>query len=421
MSATQAPFVNAVLVLSLSRSDSINAILEEPAALAVQSRILDRLCHNLREEDRVCLIGHDEIWILLQRLPSDAVATLAANRLAAEMETPVFVKGAVATVRSCIGVAVAHGDDLTAQDILHAASQARNRARVLHLPFSVATAEDYGLRMNADLVQAVEYALQHNVLRLAYQPKVDLGERTVTGVEALVRWPRSLQPALSPATLIQVAEEYGLIKPLTRFVLHTALREFCNQLRPVGIDRIWVNISARLLTDPELMPLLTQLVELWNVPPSVLGLEITESMLITDIEQSVAVLNRLANHGFALAVDDFGTGYSSLAYLRRLPVDELKIDKVFVRDLPESKDDVQIVRAIISLAHQFDLQVVAEGVEDDETLSLLAKMGCDQVQGYVFAKGMSAEETVAWCQDFRKPVRRSLPEPCWLLTPALPA
>lgn len=392
------PHITGILMLSLSRSDSIDAILEQPDAQTLQSRIVDRVQRSLRQEDRLCLISHDEIWILLEDLPSAAVASLAAHRLATELQTPVLTKGAVATVHPCIGVAVAKERGADFRSLLAAAAQARNRAHALGQPYCTATASDYGRRVSADLVHAVEYALKHNALSLVYQPKVSLRTGSAASVEALIRWPDALKPAVTTKALISIAEEFGMMHELTRYVLHTVLREHAADLGPAGITKVWINLSARMLADPDLDTFLMQAMDVWSASPDMLGLEITESMLILDIEQSVRMLNRLSSLGFSLAIDDFGTGYSSLAYLRRLPINELKIDQLFVRYLATSVPDEEIVRAIIDLAHHFKLDVVAEGVEDCATLALLEKMGCDKVQGWVFAKGMRAIEVAAWCR-----------------------
>jgi EAL domain-containing protein (putative c-di-GMP-specific phosphodiesterase class I)/GGDEF domain-containing protein len=400
LAAQTPPCVTGVLVMSLSRSDSVDAILERPAADALRKRMLERIRSSLRQSDQMCLVSHDEIWVLLEKLPSPAIASLAANRAASELDTPFLVEGTIATVQPCIGIAVARDAGSTAQALLKAASLARNRARALGLPYFVAAADEYKEQISADLVRAVRYALEHNALSLAYQPKVGLQARDVVSVEALIRWPSTLQPVLTPTMLIDISEKFGLMQQLTRYVLHTALREHTTHLAQAGIRKIWINLSARMLSDPGLADFLMQALDVWGKPPEVLGLEITESTLITDIEQSVTMLDKLASLGFSLAIDDFGTGYSSLAYLRRLPINELKIDKLFVRHLPTSVPDGEIVRAIIDLAHHFKLDVVAEGVEDDVTLALLEKIGCDQVQGWVFAKGMSAAKAAEWCRSF---------------------
>lgn len=392
-----------ILVMSLARSDDIDALLDSSTARTFDAQIMERIRASLREQDCIAMASHNEVWILLPRLPSTTIASLAANRLVHELEAPFIDQDAVTTVRPCIGIALSDGLQDRKQDamaMLKAANLAKRRARVLGVHYFVATAQENPHQLNLDMIAALRRALDENALSLAYQPKVDLPTGRAISVEALIRWPGAAEPVMSPATLVNIAEQFGMMRQLTRFVIQTALREHASELAAAGVGKIWINLSARMLNDPGLPDFLMQSLALWNTPPQVLGLELTESMLITDVDQTIAVLNRLASMGFSLAIDDFGTGYSSLAYLRRLPIHELKIDKLFVKNIKDSVADTQIVQTIIDLAHNFELQVVAEGVEEAMTLALLADMGCDQVQGYVYAKAMPAGETAAWWTAF---------------------
>lgn len=385
-----------LLVLSLVRSDSIDAALGERWAHEVEIAVLQRITAVLHKRDRIAVASREELWILLCDLSSAAIANLAAVNIVNTLETPIVVKDKVATVRPWIGIALADepGHDATA--LLKAASQARTRARTLNQPYCVATHNEHLETLNMDLVMALENALSQNALSLCYQPKVSLPSHRPTSVEALIRWPAQVEPFMTPTVLVNIAEQFGMMPQLTRHVLHSALREYASLLGPCGVPKVWINLSVRMLSDPSLLGLLQQALDIWGLKPQVLGLEITESMFITDMEQSVSMLDQLAKQGFALAIDDFGTGYSSLAYLRRMPIDELKIDKLFVQTMTSSKSDMQIVRSIIDLSHNFHLHVVAEGVEDTETLDLLTRMGCDQIQGYIFAKPMPAHALVQW-------------------------
>jgi EAL domain-containing protein (putative c-di-GMP-specific phosphodiesterase class I)/GGDEF domain-containing protein len=392
--------VTALLVISLSRSDGVDAILRSDAAREIENQILVRIRSCLRPQDHLAMVSHDEIWILLPQLASPTLASLAANNVRNELDAPFIQGNLVATVRPCIGIAMSSGAVPSAIGVLRSAAQAKNRARALNLPYFVATDAENPDLLNMDLIVALENALVQNSLLLVYQPKVDVNSMRVVSVEALIRLPSALHAIMTPTMLVGVAEEFGMMQQLTRYVLHTVLREHTAYLAACGIDRIWINLSAKMLNDPNLPEFLTQALTVWGATPAVIGLEITESMLITDIDQSVAMLDHLAQLGFSLAMDDFGTGYSSLAYLRRLPINELKIDKTFVKHMATTLADRQIVQTIIDLSHKFNLQVVAEGVEDLSTLALLKGMGCDQVQGYIFAKAMSAPMLADWSKDF---------------------
>lgn len=392
--------IAALLVISLARSDSIEAILQSESANEIKIQILGRIGLCLRRQDHLAMVSHDEVWILLPQLTSPTIANLAANNIISEFDTPLVHHGSVVTVRPCIGIAILTDPGMTPTGALKSAAQAKNRARALNLPYFVATAAENPDLLNMDLIVALENALAQNLLLLVYQPKVELRSMRVVSVEALIRLPSSLEAIMTPTMLVGIAEEFGMMQQLTRYVLHTALREHATHLGKSGIDRVWINLSAKMLNDPNLPEFLIQALEIWSAAPQSIGLEITESMLISDIDQSVAMLDHLARLGFSLALDDFGTGYSSLAYLRRLPINELKIDKTFVKHMASTVADRQIVQAIIDLSHKFELQVVAEGVEDLSTLGILEQMGCDQVQGYIFAKAMSAEVLADWSQAF---------------------
>jgi EAL domain-containing protein (putative c-di-GMP-specific phosphodiesterase class I)/GGDEF domain-containing protein len=403
----QSSSIIALLVVSLARSDSVDAILQSATAREIESQILTRIRRCLRRQDDMTMASHDEVWILLPGIESPTLASMAANNIINELDAPLLHEDSVVAVRPNIGIALLTEPGKMPLAALKSASQAKNRSRALNLPYFVATAAENPDLLSMDLIVALEAALAQNSLLLVYQPKVDVKSMRVVSVEALVRLPSGMEAVMTPTMLVGIAEEFGMIQQLTRYVLHTALREHATHLAACGIGRIWINLSAKMLGDPSLPDFLTQALEIWGAKPQLIGLEITESMLITDIDQSVAMLDHLASLGFSMAMDDFGTGYSSLAYLRRLPINELKIDKTFVKHMANTLADRQIVQTIIDLCHKFDLTVVAEGVEDLATLSLLEQMGCDQVQGYIFAKAMSAPMLADWSRDFHAEHRRS--------------
>ncbi|MEC5215605.1 EAL domain-containing protein (putative c-di-GMP-specific phosphodiesterase class I)/GGDEF domain-containing protein [Actimicrobium sp. GrIS 1.19] len=390
----------AVLIVSLARSDIVDATLRQADSHRISIEMMQRVANTLRPGDYLAQASADEIWVILPRLASAALANLAANNIMRVLEAPIVSLRMPLTLRPRIGIALASDAGGIALHLLRAAEEASRRARNLNQPYFVVTEVEGVDLHNKDLVVALENALAHNLPTLAYQPKVDILTRQVVSVEALIRWPAGLKPAMTPMMLVDLAEQFGMIRELTRFVLHTALREQSSVLAAAGINRIWINLSAKMLTDPDLLDFLQQALDIWSATPAMIGLELTESMLASDIDQSIAMMHALSQHGFALAIDDFGTGYSSLAYLRRFPITELKIDKMFVQHMATSIPDAQIVRTIINLAHNFHLDVVAEGVEDEEILALLAAMGCDQIQGYVYARPMPAGELVQWLANF---------------------
>ena len=385
-----------VMVIAISRSDAIDAHLQHESAKQVTREILARIANVTQPSDYLALAGADEIWLVLPQISSPSIANLAATKITATLSAPLPSAMMPVTIRPVIGVGIATLRGGTALDLLRAAREAARRARNLNQSYFVATAADGVDLRSKDLVIALENSLAENLLSIAYQPKVDMHSGEVNSVEALIRWPEELKPVMNPAMLVDIAERFGMIDALTRHVLQTVLREYTTTLAAAGVRRIWVNLPAVMLADPTLLDFLRQAIDIWGLPPTLIGLEITEGTLIHDIEQSIEMMQRLSNYGFALAIDDFGTGYSSLAYLRRFPIDELKIDKVFVQHMASSTADAQIVQAIIQLAHNFNLKVVAEGAEDHYVLKMLTDMGCDQVQGYVFAKPMPAIKLAEW-------------------------
>lgn len=386
----------ALLVISLARSDRLEAILGEADSAAVQGELLRRIQSVLRENDYLAMPSSDEVWVALTQLSSPAIADLAASNLIRLLERPVPDCDPVVTVRPVIGVALCGQIRSPATHMLKAALGAQQEARAANRRYSVAaTGMEIG-ELSRTVMVALQSALAQNRLSLAYQPKVDLHTGQVAGIEALVRWPADARSGWTSTLLVDTAEKYGIIGELTRFVLHTALREYVTVFAGTSVGILWVNLSASMLNEPGLPALLQQAASVWGVSCDQIGLEVTESTLLNDAELSIKTLHALAKLGFSLAIDDFGTGYSSLLYLRRFPLVELKIDRLFVEHMASSVGDAQIVRAVIDLAHNFKLKVVAEGAEDEATLAILRQMGCDQVQGYVYSKPLPAGTLAEW-------------------------
>lgn len=393
----------ALMHISLSRSDGVEALLGKSSCVPVERELLRRIRMSLHRQDYFSFASRNEIWVALPQLSSKAIARLAASNLIQSLETPITHRKSTVTIRPVIGIAIADQPSASALNLLKAALNAEHRARSLSQRYWFAVSNE-GADSKAELIAKVQHALLHNELSIAYQPKVELNSGRVVGVEVLVRWASADQTyTIEPSVLIDIAEQNGMIQDLTRFILNTALREYVTSLANLEIGKIWINLSASMLRDPRLGEWLQQIVDVWGVKPQQIGFEVTESTLLTDVEQSIATLHVLADIGFSIAIDDFGTGYSSLLYLRRFPVSELKIDKVFVQHMSTSISDCQIVRTIIALAHNFQLAVVAEGAEDEATLALLKEMQCDQVQGYIFAKAMPVAELSGWICTYKHP------------------
>jgi EAL domain-containing protein (putative c-di-GMP-specific phosphodiesterase class I)/GGDEF domain-containing protein len=390
----------ALLVVSLNRSDRIATVLYEPEAQAVSKQIIRQIRSMLRDSDRVVAISDNEIWLMLPRLQAQPLVILAANRLIATLEQAIVLDTHSVFLRPSIGIACAPYNAASATSLIRAADRAQQLARSSNLPYALS--EVIGGRNSAheDIETALKLVLANNSLTVVYQPKVNLHTGRVTSVEALVRWPADDPNPVPTVLLIDVAERAGLIDAITTKVLNSLLRERTGWLQH-GIDlQVWLNLSVRSLVQRELPQLLLQALQVWNTVPASIGLEITESSLVNDIDRTTEVLLALQQAGFEMAIDDFGTGYSSLTYLRRFPISELKIDQMFVRNMVHSQPDAQIVQSIIGLAHAFNLKVVAEGAEDLQTVEALKALQCDLVQGYVYAKPMPSVELVPWIKAF---------------------
>lgn len=390
----------AVLVVSLGRSDRLNAILHADYAAVSRFAVTERVTPVLRDKDKCIFISEDECWFVLPQLSSDALAILAAHRLLNALSGPLKIETHTVFFNPHIGISCAPTHAESAKNLLRAAETALKNAQANNLGFYIAEHNTNISAAPIDLPKALEEVLDANTLELRYQPKIDLHTKRVASVEALVRWPTEHAQIVETSLLIDVAERCGMIELLTMRVFNKVLQEML-EWRQSGLSiLVWVNLSAKLLSLEHLPTILSRLLSIWNIPATSIGLEITESAFINDIEHTTNVLFELRELGFHLSIDDFGTGYSSLAYLRRFPIDELKIDRMFIHGMTESLQDRQIVQSIIGLAHNFGLQVVAEGVEEQATLTELEILGCDQIQGFLFARPMPGNEVIDWCNDF---------------------
>jgi predicted signal transduction protein with EAL and GGDEF domain len=352
----------------------------------------------LRESDTIARLGGDEFAALLPTAtPEMAVHT--AQRLLAALELPFDLDGRRVDVRASIGIAPAESGDDTSEALLRRADVAMYTAKRATTGYALYTSdEDQNSPEQLALAADLRVALAENQLQLHYQPKLDLRTGRVTSAEALVRWHHPQRGLVLPAAFIPLAESIGLIDALSEWVLNAAVKQ-CRAWRDVGIDlAIAVNLSMRNLHDPELPDTIASLLGAHGLLPESLILEITESTLMADPNRALSTVGALRHLGVRLSIDDFGTGYSSLVHLKQLPVDELKIDRGFVRHLATNANDAAIVRSTIALAHDLGLTVVAEGVEERRACELLAGYGCDVAQGYYISRPAPAEQIPALLQ-----------------------
>jgi diguanylate cyclase (GGDEF)-like protein len=356
-----------------------------------------RIRGALRQSDTVARLGADEFVLLLPGMINPGHAQLAAHKIERALREPFNVHGLRLRMRSYAGIALYPQHAANAQHLMQAVDCALIEARE-----TATSCELFSEHLDATkpsllaLENDLQDAIEHNELRLYLQPQIDLERSLVTGFECLSRWHHPDQGNISPDQFIALAEQTGHIEALTLWSLKTALHhlKMLSHLQPHLT--MSVNLSAGILHHPDIVDLVQQSLAVWNTLPSSLILEVTESAMMQQPDRGVEVLRRLRALGVGLSIDDFGTGYSSLAYLKKLPVQELKIDKSFVADLDRSADDERIVRAIISLAHNFGMRVVAEGVENKAILERLADLGCDVAQGMHIAMAMRVDDAAAW-------------------------
>jgi diguanylate cyclase (GGDEF)-like protein len=385
----------AILFLDLNRFKLINDSLGREVGDVLLCHVADRLRSQSREGDTVARLGGDEFAVLIESQESLLDIRACAQRLVGQLSAPYMLGRKECNVTLSVGISVFPADGDTSQALLKATDlavhQAKATGRNNYLSYSpsmnVHALER--LQLESDLARALE----RGEFLLHYQPKVETTSGLITGTEALLRWKHPLRGLIPPMDFIALAEETGLIVPIGEWVLATACaRNKAWQDQGQPNLSVAVNLSARQFADPLLLPKLTQIIHASGLDPSSLELEITESMVMAQGTSAVDVLGKLKSIGVQIAIDDFGTGYSSLAYLKRFPIDTLKVDRSFICDIPADSGDRNITRAIISMAHSLRLKVVAEGVETAEQLKFLRAQRCDAVQGYFLYRPLPEAE-----------------------------
>jgi diguanylate cyclase (GGDEF)-like protein len=398
----------AVMLLDLDRFKSVNDYLGHRAGDELLREVARRLKGVVREVDTVTRLGGDEFVLIITPSPERDAAQQAATRIIDALQAPVRVAGVDMHTSPSIGIALYPDDAVTAEILLAHADAAMYCAKQrggnnfqCFLPGMNTAALDK-VRLESDL----RVALEQGEFELHYQPKVNTATGQMHGAEALLRWTHPVRGAISPAEFIPVAEECGLIGIIGAWVM----REACRQARAwqlAGLPplRVAVNLSPSQFRQGNIVAMIRDALGDAGLEARYLEIELTETAVMTDAEESIAILEKLSAMGVLVSVDDFGTGYSSMSYLRRFPIDKLKIDRSFISEVMTRPDDASIVRAIVSLAHSLRLKVVAEGVESPEQLEFLRSVGCDQYQGYHFSRALPASqfETLVRSQQAAEP------------------
>ncbi len=384
----------AVLFLDLDNFKHINDSLGHQIGDRLLQKVARRLKENCREEDTIARMSGDEFVIILPYLGDVQGAARVAEKILQLFASPILLEGHELFVNTSIGITLFPEDGDDGETLIKNADMALHRAKsrgkntfVLFTPAMNAEAS-----RRIYLENNLRRALKREAFQVFYQAKVATETGRITGTEALVRWQQSGGNVISPGEFIPLAEETGLILPLGQWVLKTACRDTRRWNERYGHDlSIAVNLSGRQFQDPDLFQIIRDSLAETGLAPQFLNVEITENIVMTDAATAIATMTQFRKMGVRISIDDFGTGYSSLNYLKQFPIDVLKIDRSFVKDIPEDSDDMAIVRTILSLAGNLHLNVVAEGVETPEQLSFLAQNGCDEIQGFLFSRPVPAE------------------------------
>ncbi len=389
----------ALMLLDLDHFKRINDTMGHEAGDSLLREIGWRLQQGVREGDTVSRLGGDEFALVFPDIGEIQHVVQLAQNVRSQFATPVTINGREIFCEASIGVALYPADTEDADSLLrfadsamyHAKESGRNNFQFYSSEMTASV--QARLQLETDLRRALE----KNEFFLNYQPQVDAQNRRVTGIEALLRWRDAAGKPVSPARFIPLAEDTGLIVPIGKWVLETA----CMQLKRWhdaghGGLIVSVNVASRQFRDPQFPDMVRQAIAAACIPPQSLELEITESILLEHSDDTLHTLYELKTIGVTLAIDDFGTGYSSLGYLKRFPIDRLKIDQSFVRDIVSDAEDLAIVRAVIVMARALHLGVIAEGVETGAQLALLLREGCHDCQGYYFSRPLDADAFTQW-------------------------
>ena len=385
----------ALMFLDLDHFKEINDSLGHSTGDEVLQAVAGRLRASLRLVDTIARLGGDEFTIILENIARPDDVTMVAQKIWSAFSDPLVIQGREIFVTASIGITLYPRDveDIDAllqtADIAmyHAKEEGRNTYE-----FYAAEMHDHAAeRLNMEAL--LRRALERQEFLLHYQPKVTVHGGRIVGMEALIRWNSKELGVVSPAKFIPLAEKTGLIVPIGEWVLKVACAQNkAWQARGLPALLMSVNLSARQFQQKNLVEMIVGAIEATGLGARFLELEITESMIMHRPEKAIAVLQQLHDIGVQLSVDDFGTGYSSLAYLKRFPVQKLKIDQSFVRDITTDAEDAAIVGAVVAMAKSLELNVIAEGVETPEQLAFLAKLDCDEYQGYLFSRPLPADE-----------------------------
>ena len=392
----------AIFFIDLDNFKSINDTLGHPTGDQLLREMARRLRSSVRDSDLVARLGGDEFVVMVEAVGDKASLGLQAAKILATISEPAQLQGHEVKVTGSIGIATFPADGADVPTLLANADMAMYRAKAQ----GRARSSEYSADLGEDAVERFEIekdmrsGMQNNEFRLYYQPKIGFSTGKMLGVEALIRWHHPTLGVLGPGRFIPIAEATNFILPLGKWVIEEACRQSkAWQDANMPLFPIAVNLSVNQLADQSLAKHVSEALRITGANPAMIELEITETAIMRNLEEAIVILESFRALGVRLAIDDFGTGYSSLAYLKQLPVDTLKVDRAFVKDLPHNRDDLAITRAVIAMAHGLSMKVVAEGVEEKEQFDTLRDEGCDEFQGFYCSPAMQSHDLETLLQE----------------------
>jgi diguanylate cyclase (GGDEF)-like protein/PAS domain S-box-containing protein len=385
----------ALLFIDLDHFKEINDSLGHKAGDEVLKIVTNTLQDTIRKEDTIARLGGDEFIIIMEGLSQAQDASVLAQKLLEKLAHPIIVESNELYISSSIGISLYPNDGLSAVDLLKYADAAMYKAKDEgRNNFQYYSAEMTELAFERVVMEAsLRDSLKNNNFIVYYQPQVDGKTDKIIGMEALIRWNNQTMGIVSPDKFITLAESTGLIVDLDRFVMKSAMTQLASWYKQ-GLNPgvLAMNLAVKQLKKQDFITILKELIDESKCKPQWIELEVTEGQIMSNPEEAIEILTKISNLGIELAVDDFGTGYSSLAYLKKLPIDKLKIDQTFIKDLPDDDEDVAITKAVIALAKSLKLNIIAEGVEKKEQRDFIVENGCQNIQGYFYSRPVPADE-----------------------------
>ncbi|WP_414933002.1 EAL domain-containing protein [Vibrio europaeus] len=393
----------AILFLDLDRFKLVNDSLGHSLGDELLKLVASRMTKTFRSSDTVARLGGDEFVVLVEGVSGEVSAQILGEKLLLSLKEPFIVKNHSLYSGASIGIAVYPGAGNTPEELVRNADVAMYRAKAEGKNQCMVYVDEMNAQARnlLELDSEIHQAITEQEFVLYFQPLIDLKTGRVTGAEALIRWVHPHRGMVSPADFIPVAEDSGVIWEMGKWIIDSAVR-FVKKVHE-NYDshfKVAINVSPQQFKNPDFLNLITRSASLYDVSPEAIELELTEGLLMEQTEHSIESISEISKRGFSVSIDDFGTGYSSLAYLRKFPLDILKIDQSFVADLPSSPDAISLCNAIINLAHSLKLSVIAEGVETKEQLLFLQDQGCEVAQGYFISRPLPEQEFILWLADY---------------------